>query len=788
MVSAFMNIQCPSLKIKAWRMAILMTFMTQAFSYAQDPVELVYPHLDAANSRWFYFSSACRPFGMVNLSPDTELGGAWGSGYRYHTKEIKGFSHLHAWQLSGVSVMPVSGSELERLGIRNIANDYFSAFSHDRETVKPGYHSVYLERYKTTVELTSTKRVGFHRISFPGGDNNVILLNLGGTLGPSEIIHGKVEKTGDHELRGMVMNGKTRRRPNDTPVFFAIQFNRPILSLSSFSGDNQELIQGENDGAIIQLGETDDPVLMKVALSYVSSEQAVYNLSAELDHWDFDRVVDDALQEWNSWLNAIRVEGGSEQARKRFYTDLWHALQGRRIISDANGYYSDFTGSERTIRQLPLDKEGNPRYNHYNSDSFWGAQWTLNTLWHLAYPDVSSEFCNSLLTYYSDGGLIPRGPSGGNYTYVMTGASSTPFLVSAYQKGIRDFDIQLAYEGMKKNHHPGGMMDHSGYEHTNTGSGGVRYYMSRGYVPFPIPVNAKAFHKQGAGQTLEYAYQDWTLAQLAKALNRNEEYRYYLHRSLNYSNVFDTVSGYMRPKDENGQWMKNYDPGSYAEGFVESNGYQGTWYVPHDIEGLAELMGGKEILIKRLDEAFESSRISGFTSGKKHADETKKENRRIPINYGNQPSIHTAFIFHEAGAPWLTQKWSRAVVDSVYSGLSPDYGYSGDEDQGLMGSLAVLMKIGLFQLNGGTEEDPVYLIGSPVFDRITIDLNNEYYPGEEFVIEVKNNSPKNIYVQEALLNNMPLKQLQVRHSQVVNGGTLTLFMGEHPVKHLGNLY
>lgn len=769
------------------KQALLFIFIfLVAISNAQDPVDLVYPHLDAANSRWFYFSSACRPFGMVNLSPDTELGGAWGSGYRYHTEEIKGFSHVHAWQLSGVSVMPVSGRELKETGMNNIGKDYFSSFNHEDEIVKPGYHRVYLERYNTKVELTSTKRVGFHRISFPEDRNNAILLNLGGTLGPSDIVFGELTKIGDYEIRGMVVNGRTIRRPKDTPVFFTIQFSAPIRKLSSFKEKNVQRIEGSNNGAIIVLGKSEGPILMKVGLSYVSSENAAQNIRKELDHWDFDRVKQESFDEWNTFLGKIVVEGNTELAKRRFYTDLWHALQGRRIISDANGEYSDFTGPERLIKHIPLDDAGKPIYNHYNSDSFWGAQWTLNTLWHLAYPKISSEFCNSLLGYYKDGGLIPRGPSGGNYTYVMTGASSTPFLVSAFQKGIRDFDIELAYEGMKKNHLPEGMMDHSGYEHKPTASGGVAPYMDNGFVPYPYKPLARAFHKQGAGQTLEYAYQDWTLAQLANALNKQEDYRYFMERSKNYMNVFDTVSGYMCPRMEDGSWKANFDPGAYEKGFVESNAYQGTWYVPHDIAGLAGLMGGKQVLIDRLNSNFKESRVFGFTSGKKHSDEGKKENRRIPINYGNQPSIHTAFIFHEAGAPWLTQKWTRAIVDSVYSGLSPDFGYNGDEDQGLMGSLAVLMKIGLFQLNGGTESDPAYMIGSPVFDRISIQLSEDYYSGEKFIIEAVNNSAENVYIQKAYLNGRRLELLEIKHSQLVRGGHLRLVMGKDPKRDYSN--
>jgi predicted alpha-1,2-mannosidase len=751
------------------KITILLVLFLMNGIMAQEPVNLVYPHLDAANSRWFFFSSACRPFGMVNLSPDTELGGAWGSGYRYHSEEIKGFSHIHAWQLAGISVMPIPGTELKNRDLKEVVADYYSPFSHEQEEVMPGYHKVILERYKTSVELTSTTRVGFHRYGFPSNEGNSVLFSLGGQLGPVKITDGWIKQVQENSIQGMVMNDKTIRRPKKTPVYFHVQFNRNIRDIQ-FHQDDMALINLE-DG---------DTILMKVGISYVSPEQASLNMTKELDHWDFEKVKKDSFREWNQLLGKIMIEDDNEEAVRRFYTDLWHALQGRRIISDVNGKYADMTGKEPRIGQIALNKNGNPKFNHHNSDSFWGAQWTLNTLWHLAYPKISSDFCNSLLCYYKDGGIIPRGPSGGNYTYVMTGASSTPFIVSAYQKGIRGFDVELAYEGLKKNHMPGGIMDHSGYEHLLTKSGGVKPYIKKGYVPYPYKPHAIAFHKEGAGQTLEYAYQDWTLAQLAQELGNTKDYKYFLERSENYRHLYDVSTGYMRPRQKDGSWLKNFDPGAYKNGFVESNSFQSSWFVPHDIKGLAGLMGGKEQLIEKLNAQFEAASVWGFTSGKKHADETNEELARIPINYGNQPSIQTAYIFHEVGAPWLSQRWARAVVDSVYSGLSPDFGYNGDEDQGLMGSLAVLMKIGLFQLNGGTEKDPVYQIGSPIFDKITIHLSEQYYSGKDFIIETINNSPENIYVQSASLNSIQLDKLYLRHSEIISGGHLILEMGPEP--------
>lgn len=731
----------------------------------KPPVDLVWPWLDSANSRWFFFNTATRPFGLVNLSPDTELDEDWGGGYRYGTAQIKGFNHVHAWQLAALSAMPVSSAA----PFEEIEGDYYSGFGHAGEIVAPGYHRLHLDRYAIDAELTSTKRVGFHRYNYADGAPRQILLDLQGRFGPVDLSKGGFRQVSAREFSGYVINEPTLRRPRPTPIYFHIVLNTDTT-----------LVEESEGAVLLHLADTGQAVLMKLGLSYVDEQGALRNMEAELDHWDFDRVVEESRAEWNGWLSKIRVSGGSEKQRVRFYTDLFHALQGRRTISDVDGRYSDQTAADRKIRQIPLDRQGKPEFSHFNSDSFWGAQWTIQTLWPLAYPRVASDFVNSMLLMYRDGGFIPRGPSGGNYTHVMTGASSTPFFVSNYMKGLRDFDVELAYQGLKKNHMPGGTMGRAGYEHDSAYSGGLEYYIERGYVPYPLPRKNDALHQDGAGQTLEYAYQDWTLAQLAQALGKEQDASYFFQRSRNFHNLFDSETGFMRPRGMDGQWLTPFDPYQFRHGFVESNAAQMTWFVPHDYPALAALMGGPQRAVARLDSAFLEAQKLGFTSGTAHAQETEEKNRRIPINYGNQPSIQTAFIFNALGAPQLTQKWSRAVVDAVYAEVSEQHGFNGDEDQGLMGSLSVLMKIGLFQLDGGTSEDPIYQIGSPVFDRIEIYLDSDYYPGKAFVIDVKNNSSSNLYIQSMELNGSPLSRHYLHHSEIVGGGILTLHMGHNP--------
>ena len=727
-------------------------------------VDMVYPLLDTENSRWFFFSSASRPFGMVNLSPDTQINGDWGGGYKYTTDTIKGFSHIHEWQLSGVSVMPVTISPKNK---ENIFTDFYSKFSHQTEKIIPGYHLLKLDRYQITAELTSTKRVGFHRYTFPDSAEKAILFNLNTILGPCENTNGKLEKNNHQELSGSLVLSTNFRRPKPLTVFFKVKFNEPVTSIEQNTATGNYLVN---------FGKSDKQIIMKVGISYTSIENAAINMEKELPHWDFDKVVSDSKTEWNNLLGRIKVEGGTPTDQRRFYTDLWHALQGRKMISDANGAYPDNSGEKFRIGQLPLDSNGKPKFNHYNSDAFWGAQWTINTLWGLAYPEIMQEFVHSLMQYYKDSGMIPRGPSGGDDTFVMTGASATPFIVSAIQKGLVKEDLQEIYTALKKNHMLNGIMGKAGYEHNTDIGGGLKYYLEKGYVPYPLPDGNFGSHQDGASQTLEYAYQDWTLAQLAKKLNLQEDYNYFIGRSKNYQNVFDKTTGWMRPKNVEGKWLDNYDPYKYENGFIESNGAQATWFVPHDINGLAELMGGKANAASKLNSQFETAKNLKYTSGNSHDAELHPEFSRIPINFGNQPSMQTSNIFSLLGRPDLTQYWTRNVVKETFSGLAPSTGYNGDEDQGLMGSLNVLLKIGIFQMNGGTEENPVYQIGSPIFNKIEIELNPKYYTGKKFIINAHNNSPENIYIKEIKYNNAPVNDYSISQEKITGGGELILEM------------
>ncbi len=751
-----------------------------SFAVENKPVDYVRPQIDTRKSRWFYFSSASRPFGMVSLSPDTQTRGSWNSGYLYDKLHIQCFSHIHCWQLAGVPVMPTTGPILGHLGFKACQ----SPFSHSNETVSPGYHKVVLDRYGITVELTSTSRVGMHRYTYPKGQDANVMFDVGAFLAHGKISKASFRQVSATELAGYSVLAPTSRRQKPLTVYYVAQFNQPIVTCGTWKPINgkKTLVdasaqEGKDIGGYVSFGDLKGtPLLMKVGISYVSEEQAKLNLVSELNHWNFDRVVQESRNDWNQELGKIKVEGGSTSERIKFYTDLWHSLLGRHTFSDVNGKYVDNTGSKPQIRQVPL-KNGTPVRNTYNSDGFWGAEFNLNILWSLAYPKVLSDFVSTMVDYYRNGGLIARGPSGGNYTYVMVGDTTIPLIAAAYNKGIRDFDIQGAYDGSLKNSESGGIRDHAGYELNPNCY--MEWYATHGYVPEGLP--GKGGHREGCAMTLYFAYQDWCMAQFAQAIGQRETAEKYLKRSFNYRNVFDPSVGWMRPRNQDGSWLTPFAPtgkGFNMPGFVESNSAIFTYYVPHNVPDLITLLGGNRAFIDKLNEQFEKAAPKRFiTPHGAHAGNW--------VDYENQPSLHMAHLFSHAGAPWLTQYWVRRIKQEVFGDITPYGGYNGDEDQGQMGAYGVLTAIGLFDIQGGAAVNPSYEITTPLFDKVVITLDNRYYPGQHFVIETLNNKPGNIYIQRAELNGKPWNSFRIPHSELIKGGKLILELGNQPNKSWG---
>ncbi len=717
----------------------------------RQPVDWVNPQIDTVKPRWFYFNSACRPFGMVNLSPDTQTKGDWDAGYRYDDDSIECFSHIHGWQLAGIAVMPVTG-ETDPAA-------YASHFSHDDETVRPGYHKVLLKDHGITAELTSTTRVGFHRYTYPGDKTARVIIDLSKPLMECEMLDIKAGPGADGtSIEGSFSMSPTKRRPKPFRAHFVASFPRKFTRIES-----------AQDGRIIlDFGKLDAPLLMKVGLSYTGIDGARLNLAAELPHWDFDRIVAESTADWNQWLGRIEVEGGSDAQMTKFYTDVWHSLLGRRIISDADGSYPDNTGDSTVIRKGTLP--------HYNFDALWGAQWSLNVLWPMAWPGVMDGFAETMVNMYQNGGLIPRGPAGGNPTYVMIGDPATSFFAAAWNKGIRNWNAEKAYEGLTKNAGIGGIRDHAGYEHDKDPAGGyMKYYINRGYVPEDIP-GSRGLHRNGAAMTLESSYQDWCLAQFALALGKTDDAETLLKRSKNYTNLWDREVGWMRPRTMDGSWYEPFAPiaeGFTAKGFTESASAIYSFYVPHDLAGLAKLFGGPGAMAERLESNFQKASSRRFIADHgQHAISW--------VDYENQPSTGMAHIFSHLGKPWRSQYWVRQVQHHTFSDTTPYGGYNGDEDQGQMGALSALMAIGLFDMNGGAAIKPEYDLTAPLFKKVTIHLDPAYHPGGTFTIEAPDASPENIYIQSATLNGKPWNSFQIPHAEFINGGTLKLELGSTP--------
>jgi len=720
--------------------------------YKETPWAYVDPLIDSGKpkTRWVFFQSASRPFGMVQLSPDTDTEGTWGVGYRYNSPRIKCFSHLHSWQLGALPMLPYSNEYTD-----SVSEGY--EYSHEDEQVHPGYHRIKLLGCSIDAELSATERVGMHRYTFHDKEKQGILIDLKKQLGPGEMGESQFSATDSGTITGFVDNIPTLRRPKYCRVYFHIEFNKKIEIL-------RELAESKY---IVEFREG-EPLLVKTALSFVDEDGARINMESEIPHWNFDKVVRESIDEWNRFLGRIEVKG-ERKKKVKFYTDLWRSSFGGHIINDSDGRYCDMTGDKPAIRQVPLDDRMQPSFRFIsNADVFWGAHWSLGLLWDLVYPDIKSDYCKSLVEMYKNGGLIPRGPSGGNYTFVMIASHSTPFIVSAYMKGIRDFDIEEAYEGMKKNAMPGGLMSKSGYEHNSCLDGGIEFFIERGYIP-ERERKSKGIHCDGAAMTLEYSYDHWCIAQLAKVLGRDNDFAYFHEKSKNYRNIWDESTGFMRPRNLDGSFIEPFDPLS-LEGFCEGNGWGYSFYVPQDIPGLIKLMGGEDKFIGKLQSAFEKA-----GSMKYYAAKPELRRNEAYINYGNENTRFHAALFSHAGRPDLSNYWSRKVHSELFSGTGLSC-FCEDDDNGLSAGTSLLLSMGLFDVRGGAYEEPVYEIGSPVFDEIHIKLDDKYYSGNTLSIIAANNSEKNTKIGSINFNDRNVDGFTLKHDDIINGGVIELRM------------
>jgi predicted alpha-1,2-mannosidase len=699
------------------------------------------------------YPGATMPFGMVQVSPDNGVSGwDWCSGYHYSDSIVVGFSHLHLsgtgiGDLADILFMPINKKvDLTKPVSNRDDIPYKSRYSHSRENSRPGYYNVYLQDPKIEVELSATLRNAFHKYKFREGDEQTVVIDLGYAINwdkptQTEInIEDEYTITGYRHSTGWAKNQK---------VFFVAKFSKPIQS-HSLVADGEE-VKGVNKvngtKTSIQLffdDQGNSELIAKLALSSVSIENAKGNLDMEFD-FNFDEIKKLSEEKWEIALSNIQVETPVDSLKTIFYTALYHAQLAPVTFSDKNG---EFRKENDSIARA-VD------FTAYSTLSLWDTFRAEQPLLTLIAPEKVSDIVNSMLEYYEVNKTLPVWTLYGNETNTMTGYHSIPVIVEAYMKGIGDFDPERAYKAMKATM----MQDDRG----------LGNYKKFGYIPFDL-------EDESVTITLEYSYDDWCVAQLAKALGKEDDYKYFLNRSKSYQNLFDPLTGFMRGKSKDGElWHEPFDPkhSSHRENtdYTEGNAWQHSWFVLHDTDNFIDLYGGKEKFTEKLEQLFtESSEITG-------------ENISADISgligqyaHGNEPSHHIAYLFNKAGKPWRTQYWVHEILKTQYN-TTPE-GLSGNEDCGQMSAWYVFSSIGLYPFNPALAE---YEIVSPIFKKSILNLPNN----KTFTIEAENVSDKNIYIQSASLNGKEFDQTSISHKNILKGGELKLILGSNPNKSWG---
>ncbi|TRX60155.1 glycoside hydrolase family 92 protein [Fulvivirga sp. M361] len=700
------------------------------------------------------FPGAAVPFSMVQLSPDTGIEGwDWCSGYHYSDSSIMGFSHTHLsgtgrGDLLDILLMPSTGAIQTEPGTKKDPDSgYRSRFTHENESASPGYYSVHLEDYNIEAELTASKRVGFHKYTFPQSENANILIDLFHGRKGDSVITTQVNIVNDTLITGL-RKSKGWGEPGEKywaeqEVYFAAAFSKPFQDWGTVQ--SEQIIErsttrdGDKIKAFVRFNTTEkEVILVKVAISAVSIEGAINNLNAEIPHWNFDRVKQEAEELWERHLKAIVVEGGPEQ-KEVFYTAMYHAQLAPYLYADVDGRYR---GSDKEVQQAG-------GFDNYTVFSLWDTFRASHPLFTLIEPERVNDFINAMLAHYEEYGLLPVWSLHASETNCMIGYHSVPVIVDAYFKGIRDFEVEKAYEAMKTS----AMQDDFG----------VKYLKEYNYIPADLD-------NKSVSKTLEYAFDDWCIAQMAQALGKTEEYEYFLERSKSYVNVFDPATGFMRGKAANGEWQPGFDPkfASYGKSdFIEGNSWQYSWFVPHDIPGLIKLMGGKKAFTQKLDDLF--NEVDEVVEG-------------APVDitgligqyaHGNEPSHHVAYLYNYGGQAWKTQERVHQIITELYNNTPG--GLSGNEDCGQMSAWYIFSALGFYPVNPASGN---YSVGTPMFPKATIYLEN----GKSFEIIAENVSDTNIYVQSIQLNGKEYDKDYLLHKDIVAGGRLVFTMGKEPVK------
>lgn len=686
------------------------------------------------------YPGATSPFGMIQLSPDTSEAPNWGdaSGYDYNRSTIFGFSHTRlsgtgASDLIDVTLMPTSSGRTS------------STFTHDEEKASPGYYQVMLKDENINVELTTTQRNGIHRYQYPAGKDAEVILDMDhsadkGSWG-RRIINAQIRILNDHAVEGYrIITGWAKLRK----IYFYMEFSSPILTSTLRDGgrvhENTAVVNGTNLHGCFRFGKLNGkPLTCKVALSSVSMENARQNMEQEAPHWDFDRYVAAADADWEKQLGKIEIKG-TEVQKEIFYTALYHTMIQPNTMSDVNGEYM---AADYTARKVG-DNE-----THYTTFSLWDTFRASHPLYTLLEPERVTDFVKSMIRQYEYYGYLPIWQLWGQDNYCMIGNHSIPVITDAILKGIPGIDVEKAYEAVYNS---------SVTSHPNSP---FEVWEKYGFMPENIQT-------QSVSITLEQAFDDWCVAQLAEKLNKDADYERFYKRSEYYRNLFHPKTKFFQSKNDKGEWIEPFDPYQYGGNgghpFTEGNAWQYFWYVPHNIQALMELTGGTKAFEQKLDTFFTSNykseqmnhNASGFVGQYAH---------------GNEPSHHVAYLYNFAGQPWKTQKYVSHILNTLYNNTSS--GYAGNDDCGQMSAWYVFSAMGFYPVNPA---DGRYIIGSPLLDECTLKLAGN----KEFHIRTIRKSPEDIYIQSVTLNGKKHKDFFITHQDIMNGGTMVFKMGKKP--------
>lgn len=688
------------------------------------------------------YPGATVPFGMIQLSPDTREAPDWAqaSGYDYNDQTIYGFSHT---RLSGTGASDL----IDLLLLPTSDGRTSSNFSHTAEKAQPGYYQVMLADEGINAELTATTRTGIHRYSYPNGKEAQLIIDLDHSANKGSwnrrIINSQIRIVNDHAIEGYrIITGWAKLRK----VYFYIEFSSPILSSSLRDGnrqyENTPVINGSNLHAMLRFGKLNEkPLICKVALSPVSTDNARLNLKQEASHWDFNQYTTDADRLWEKELEKINIQGTDLQ-KTIFYTALYHTLIQPNTISDVNGEYM---AADYTTRQLSANEI------HYTTFSLWDTFRGAHPLYTLLNADRVTDFVKSMIRQYEYYGYLPIWQLWGQDNYCMIGNHSIPVIVDAILKGIPGIDIEKAYEAVYNS---------SVISHPNSP---FEVWEKYGYMPENIQT-------QSVSITLEQAFDDWCVAQLAKKLGKNDDYERFMKRSAFYRNLFNPETGFFQSKNDKGEWIEPFDPYKYgANGgypFTEGNAWQYFWYVPQNIPDLITLTGGNKAFTAKLDTFFTvnhqsgelNDNASGFVGQYAH---------------GNEPSHHVAYLYTCAGEPWKTQKYVAHIMNNLYNDTSS--GYAGNDDCGEMSAWYIFGALGFYPVNPASGE---YIIGTPMLEEATIHLPD----GKTFAIKAPRKKGNEIYIRSIKLNGKKHTKNYITHQDILNGGTLEFVMSATPQK------